>query len=217
MHRRATSYSPPRRAAACRAGAALAGMFATFAWLGAQTSCLARQGEVSADSSSNPYLVIVDKNVFHLNPVPAPEEPEKPAPPALPVIRLSGFMQTGNQVKVLLAVEVRGPDTKTGIETNYMALAEGDKKSLGPDGNHAVVEMVKADADRETAEIINCGNPVTLTMKANGFEKLAEAQAAGRAQVAERKDRIAQVVAARQAAAANLAQNPDSTRRLIMR
>jgi len=153
---------------------------------------------VAFDSGLNPYSVIVDKNVFHLSPPPAPEL-EIPAPAALPDIHLSGFVQTGNEVKVLLAVELPKTDPKAVPQTRYLALRQGDKEALDPDGNRGIVELVKADLGQEEVEVLNCGTRLTLTMRKDGFEGRAEAKLAAVRSVEALKARIPQIAAARAA------------------
>jgi hypothetical protein len=120
------------------------------------------------NDNSNPYSVIIDRNVFRLNPPPSPAEPIKTPPPALPVVLLSGFMRTGDQLKVLLVVRVRNPDPKGSSLDSYLNLAEGDKMAAMSGENEWVVEVVKAYVAQEKVDIINSGTPMTLSMKDNG-------------------------------------------------
>src|ERR1035441_2153142 len=76
----------------------------------------------NADDASNPYSVIVERNIFHLNPPPPPPEPEKPKI-ELPVVKITGFVNIGNKSKVLFVSEPK--DKKDGAI--YYSLAEGEK------------------------------------------------------------------------------------------
>jgi hypothetical protein len=130
-----------------------------------------------SDADANPYLVITERNAFRLNPPPPPPEPPKPPPHALPEVKLSGFMQTTNQWKALLAVKVKNPDPKAAPLNSFLTLAEGDKKGVTSGENQFVVEMVSIHADQEKADIINSGTPMTLSMKDNGFASTASSPA----------------------------------------
>ena len=69
----------------------------------------------------NPYSVISDKNVFHLNPPPPPPAVAE-KPPELPKVMLSGFQKVGKKMEVFLALPAKDPK-----DTAYLALQAGDK------------------------------------------------------------------------------------------
>src|SRR5665213_797581 len=69
----------------------------------------------------NPYSVISDKNVFHLNPPPPPPT-VKEKPPDLPKVMLSGFQKIGNKMEVFLALPAKDPK-----DTAYLAMQAGEK------------------------------------------------------------------------------------------
>lgn len=85
-------------------------------------------------------------------------------------------MRTGTQWKVMLAVKTDNPDPHGQKLTSYLALAEGEKATVGLGKYQAVVELVKLYAGQEKADIINSGAPITLSMKDNGFQNLAAAR-----------------------------------------
>ena len=163
------------------------GIIGGATWLGIQAACLAAADDAplatacvpATNDNSNPYSVIMERNAFRLNPPPPPPEPPKPPPPALPEVKLSGFMQTGNQWKVLLAVKVKAPDPKAASLNSYLALSEGAKERVTSGENQFVVEMVKIYADQQKAEIINSGTPETLSMKDDGFGSPVTASGGG--------------------------------------
>jgi len=117
------------------------------------------------EEGANPYTVISERNVFHLNPIPPPPEPEKPKVD-LPVIKLSGFFKVGSQTRALFSSE---PKKKEEGRT-YYNLAQGEK-----DG---ILEVVKIDAENGTVDILNSGTPVTLSLKDDSLAP-APAVAAG--------------------------------------
>jgi hypothetical protein len=159
--------------------------------LGAPGACFAATNEAppttavavatASDANANPYSVITERNPFRLNPPPPPPEPSKPPSPALPAVILSGFMRTGNQWKVLLSVKTENPDPHGQRITSYLALAEGEKGTVGLGTRQAVVELVKLYANQEKADIISAGAPITLSMKDNGFESAAPSLASSQA------------------------------------
>jgi hypothetical protein len=177
----------------------------------AQVVCLAGTEDASAATAvafapadnANPYSVIIERNVFHLNQPPLPPKPDEAPPPVIPEVRLSGFMRTGDQWKVLLAVQAENPDPHGHPLTCYLTLAEGDKKAVGPGAKQVVVELVKAYADQEKADIINSGTPVTLSVKDNGFSSPSAVQdGGGRTAMLRRRAAAAQALAAHPATGA---------------
>ena len=108
----------------------------------------------AGDDAANPYSVIVERNIFHLNPPPPPPEPDKPKI-ELPVVKITGFVNIGNQSKVLFLSEPK--DKKEG--PFYYSLAEGEKSADGK------FELVKIHPSQDEVEVLNLGVPVTLTVK----------------------------------------------------
>ena len=106
---------------------------------------------------SNPYSVIVERNIFHLNPPPPPPEPEKPKV-EVPVIKITGFVDIGVAEKGSLSF--RNPRIKK-EGTFYYSLAEGES---GADGSHKL-ELVKIHPSQDGVDVINDGVVVTLTVK----------------------------------------------------
>jgi hypothetical protein len=111
-------------------------------------------GAETADDTSNPYSVIVERNIFHLSPPPPPPEAEKPKV-ELPVIKITGFVNIGSTSKVLFLSEPK--DKKEG--PFYYSLAEGEKSSDGR------FELVRIHPAQDEVDVINDGVPVTLTVK----------------------------------------------------
>ena len=113
----------------------------------------------------NPYLVIVERNAFRLNPPPPP-----PAPPTkeaeLPTVKFSGVMINRGKTNALFAVTSK-PGAKPAKETpdtKYLSLSEGDRDPSG-------VELVKIMRGGENVEILNSGTRMVLNQKDNGFEE----------------------------------------------
>jgi hypothetical protein len=153
--------------------------------LGAERVCFAGTEDPSPgahvatvpDDGSNPYSVISDRNVFHLNPPPPPPTPEQGPKPDAPEVFLSGFMRKGDQLKVLLVVKVKNPDKKTPPSNAYLTLAEGDKKSVSSTNDQVLVELVKAYAEMEKVDVVVAGTPMTLSLKDNGVANAAPRKA----------------------------------------
>ncbi|HEY3854339.1 MAG TPA: hypothetical protein VGO67_08115 [Verrucomicrobiae bacterium] len=103
----------------------------------------------------NPYSIISDKNVFHLNPPPPPPA-EKEKPPDLPKVMLSGFQKIGSKMEVFLALPAKDP-----ANTAYLALQAGEKSRD--------IEIVAIRDKKKEVDIINTGTPMTLTISNNGF------------------------------------------------
>lgn len=58
---------------------------------------------------------------------------------------------------------------------SYLTLAQGDKQETGLADERGMIELVKADVESQEVNIINCGTPVTLSVKDNGLEHQASA------------------------------------------
>jgi hypothetical protein len=123
----------------------------------------------TADDKSNPYSVIIDRNVFRLNPPPPAAQPSQEPPPNLPALTLSGFIQIGDKWNVLLAVKSQNPDPKAAPLQSFLTLAEGDKEAVTQLDKQVWVELVKVYADQEKVDLVNAGTPMTLSLRDNGF------------------------------------------------
>jgi hypothetical protein len=115
------------------------------------------------DDNSNPYALISERNVFHLNPIPDPPPPQDTPKVDLPVIKLSGFLRIGKTTHALFSYSPK--DSKLG--PMYYDLANGEK-----DG---ILEVVTIHEDRGEVEIINSGTPLTLSLKNDTLEIKAAA------------------------------------------
>lgn len=124
-------------------------------WLSARSQDAARD--------PNPYAVISERNVFHLNPIPPPPAPEAPKAD-LPVIKLSGFFKIGTKTRALFSSL---PKKKEEAWTFYN-LAEGEKEGI--------LEVLKIDEAEGKVEVLNTGTRVTLTLK---DDAIAPGEAAG--------------------------------------
>ena len=109
------------------------------------------------DVESNPYAVISERNVFHLNPPPPPPAPDAPKV-ELPEIKLSGFLRIGNTAHALFSYS---PKDKKEAPIYYY-LANGEKEGI--------LEVVKIHEDRGEVEIIDSGTPLTLSLKNDTLE-----------------------------------------------
>ena len=110
-------------------------------------------------TDGNPYSVISDRNVFHLNPPPPPSSADD-KPVELPKVALTGIIGKGNAMKVLLAIPPKNPkDSWT-----YLTLAPGQREQD--------VELVRIHAKQEEVEIINSGTAQTLS-RSNSYAAAA--------------------------------------------
>jgi hypothetical protein len=109
------------------------------------------------DDGSNPYDVITERNVFHLNPIPPPPPPPTPKV-ELPEIKLSGFLRIGKTTHALFSCSPK--DKKE--EPIYYDLADGQKEGI--------LEVVRIHEEEGEVEIINSGTPLTLSLKNDTLE-----------------------------------------------
>jgi hypothetical protein len=129
-----------------------------FASLASIGTALATPDTVALD---NPYSVINDRNVFHLNPPPPPKDVDAPKPVELPKVALTGFVGKGSSIRVLLAI----PPAKDSKETSFTYL------TLGPGDRDHDVQLVKIRPESFEVEIMNGGTLQTLT-KSNTLASL---------------------------------------------
>lgn len=111
----------------------------------------------SSEDVSNPYAVISERNVFHLNPIPPPPPPDAPKV-ELPEIKLSGFLKIGHTTHALFSYTPK--DKKD--EPVYYDLVDGEKEGI--------LEVVKIHEDKGEVEVLNSGTAATLTLKDDTLE-----------------------------------------------
>jgi hypothetical protein len=119
------------------------------------------------DEESNPYAVISERNVFHLNPPPPPAPAEEPPKVEVPTMKLSGFLRIGQTTHALFTCNPK--DKKDG--PMYFNLTDGQKEGI--------LEVVKIHEDRGEVDIINSGTPLTLSLKNDSLEPTAPPPAKG--------------------------------------
>jgi hypothetical protein len=120
----------------------------------------ARAASDTPAADANPYSVISDRNIFHLNPPPPPPAADAPKPVDLPKVALTGFVGKGDSIRVLLAIPP-AKDSKDGF--TYLTLAPGDR-------DHDV-QLVKIHPEVAEVEILNGGTLQTLS-KSNNLASL---------------------------------------------
>jgi hypothetical protein len=107
---------------------------------------------------ANPYSIISDRNIFHLNPPPPPVAADDVKPPEQRKIMLTGMIKKRDSWEILLEIPPKdGKDSPI-----YLSLAPGEKEKD--------VELVKVRYDKEEVDIINAGIPETLTVKSNSYD-----------------------------------------------
>lgn len=117
--------------------------------------------EDSTTADANPYSVISDRNVFHLNPPPPPPKTDEAPPAEERKLILTGLMKKHNAERDAVEVFLAIPP-KDGKESMiYLTLAPGDKEHD--------VELVRVRFDKEEVDVINAGIPETLSVKSNSY------------------------------------------------
>lgn len=111
----------------------------------------------TASAASNPYQVIVDKNIFRLNPPLPPPAPPAPKPADLPQYKLTGIVKIGDQTRVLFALASK--DSKE--PPTYLNLMAGERQGD--------LEVLKIDRKKGEVNIVNSGSPMLLTLASNSY------------------------------------------------
>ncbi len=114
-------------------------------------------------ADANPYSIISDRNIFHLNPPPTNPPPPDTTLADLPKVMLTGIMKKHDAWEVFLAV----PPKDNKENTVYLTLAPGEKQHD--------IELVKIRYDKEEVDIINGSIPQTLSVKSNSYASTAAA------------------------------------------
>jgi hypothetical protein len=104
------------------------------------------------NDASDPYAIISERNIFHLNPIPPEAPPEMPKV-ELPVVKFFGFVRVGRVTKALFSSE---PKDKKEAPT-YYSLTEGEKSGI--------LEVVRIHYEKGEVEVIDSGKAMTLTLK----------------------------------------------------
>jgi len=126
-------------------------------WAVAPEPSAASPEAAEAASPSNPYGIIVDRNIFRLNPPPPPPEPAPVKPADLPKYMLTGIVTIGDQTRALFALAAK--DAKDG--PSYFNLLPSEKQGA--------LELVSIDIKKREVAILNSGTPMTLSAASNSF------------------------------------------------
>jgi hypothetical protein len=105
-------------------------------------------------NSGNPYAVIVERNIFHLNPVPVSHDAEDKLKAELPVVKITGFLDVGGRKRVLFVADEKGKK-----DHSYYSLSEGEKSA------DTKLELVKIHPGEDAVDVVNDGLAVTLTLE----------------------------------------------------
>lgn len=109
-----------------------------------------------ATPGENPYLVVAERNMFDLKPIPKPEDLAPPPPPAPPTkITLQGITVLFGRKEVLLKIP-EPPAPGQPPKERSLILGEGER--------HGPIEVVRIDPVAREVEFRDSGNPVKLKL-----------------------------------------------------
>jgi len=124
------------------------------------TASSAGNSDGTADNS-NPYGIIMDRNIFRLNPQPPPPvAAEKPV--ELPKVYLNGIVRVGDDVRVLFSIPPK--DSKS--QTAYFRLSPGEMASGEKDDK---LELVRIHPNQQEVDVLINGTPETLSVLSNSL------------------------------------------------
>jgi hypothetical protein len=130
-----------------------------LAWIDKSASSLAQPQANTLDltdnlpTNSNPYSIILNRNIFGLSP-PSPPSPPPPSEVSLAAIKFTGyFKMPGEPIQGIFVSIPKDPKGKT----VYFILAEGQR--VGD------LELVKIIVDDKVARVINAGNAFSLSLQ----------------------------------------------------
>jgi hypothetical protein len=130
-----------------------------FPSLAASLALIIAAPAVSGATAANPYLGIVERNVFSLKPPPPPGPPPETPKPASK-LTLTGITTILNKKQALLTAAIPAIGTAQPAKQESYILAEGQR-----DGD---VEVVSIDEIAGIVKVINRGLPETLDFVNNG-------------------------------------------------
>jgi hypothetical protein len=150
---------------ACVIGGVMALAIPLRALTGVAATAYPSSSSDGAGDNSNPYAIIIDRNIFRLNPPPPPKDTEK-KPVDLPKVYLNGIIKIGDDVRVLFSIPPK--DAKS--QATYFKLAPGEKDD--------VLELVRIHPDQQEVDVLVSGTAMTLSMLSNSLAS-AGGKAAG--------------------------------------
>ncbi|MGP8201212.1 MAG: hypothetical protein ACLQU4_17110 [Limisphaerales bacterium] len=144
-------------ASACAIAAVMALAVPLRALTGAAASASPSSTSDGTGDKSNPYAVIVDRNVFRLNSPPPPVSEADKKAKELPKVYLNGIIRIGDDVRVLFSIP---PKDSKGL-TSYFKLAPGERDD--------VLELVRIHSNQQEVDVLVNGTPVTLSLLSNSL------------------------------------------------
>jgi len=135
-----------------------------FGLFGGLVVCASVRGAEPAAPAGNPYQSIVERNVFHLNPPPAPPDPEANKPPP-PKIFLTGITTLMGNRRALLKTTPPAKPGEPPKEKSYM-LAEHERLDD--------LEVVAIDEVAGSVKVTYGGMEFTVNFKDNGAASVAQ-------------------------------------------
>jgi len=111
-------------------------------------------GAVTAESSANPYQVIVDRNVFGLKP-PTPVEVVEPPKAPPPKIMLTGITTFGGKRALMKTILPAKPGDQA--KEQFLTLKEGQREGE--------IEVLEIDEKASTVKVNDYGTIITITFE----------------------------------------------------
>jgi hypothetical protein len=111
-----------------------------------------------AQSTGNPYHVIIDRNGFGLKPPPPPLTNAPPTNPVTPVsIKFTGITSDSTSKKAWMMIPPSGKSSNP----QYLSMAEHEKQGD--------IEVLEINEKEGVVKILNAGQPIELNFKDNGL------------------------------------------------
>ena len=138
---------------------ALTGAFTTHTNISATANSSSTSD--GASDNPNPYAIITDRNIFHLNPLPPPPVVEE-KPVDVPKVYLNGIIKVGDNIRVLFSI----PQKDAKSQTSYFKLAPGER-ATGESDN--VLELLRIHPDQQDVDVVVNGTVETLSVLSNSM------------------------------------------------
>jgi rhodanese-related sulfurtransferase len=128
-----------------------------IAFVGPTAWSMMTLAEDDAPTNTNPYMVIAEKNIFHLQPPPPPDTTTNAPEPEKPKVILSGFATVAGVTTAFMSIPAK--DAKD--HPTYMRLKLGEAQDN--------IQLLDVREPLGEVDIVDAGAQITLSLKSNSY------------------------------------------------
>ena len=128
-----------------------------IAFVGPTAWSMMTLAEDDAPTNTNPYMVIAEKNIFHLQPPPPSDTPTNAPEPEKPKVILSGFATVAGVTTAFMSIPAK--DAKD--HPTYLRLKMGEAQDD--------IQLLDIREPLGEVDILDAGAQITLSVKSNSY------------------------------------------------